>query len=92
MVERAVRYARAAEALIQLNAAVASGTHCSEAPTGVEPVMEVLQTSALPLGYGAVGSYKLFNHLDFGNPGNCRPGLRGVKSGENAGNRRFTPV
>ncbi len=24
-----------------------------EAPTGVEPVMEVLQTSALPLGYGA---------------------------------------
>ena len=26
-----------------------------EAPTGVEPVMEVLQTSALPLGYGAEG-------------------------------------
>ncbi len=25
----------------------------SKAPTGVEPVMEVLQTSALPLGYGA---------------------------------------
>ena len=24
-----------------------------KAPTGVEPVMEVLQTSALPLGYGA---------------------------------------
>jgi hypothetical protein len=24
-----------------------------EAPTGLEPVMEVLQTSALPLGYGA---------------------------------------
>jgi hypothetical protein len=24
-----------------------------EAPTGFEPVMEVLQTSALPLGYGA---------------------------------------
>ena len=24
-----------------------------EAPTGIEPVMEVLQTSALPLGYGA---------------------------------------
>jgi hypothetical protein len=29
-----------------------------EAPTGVEPVMEVLQTSALPLGYGA-GTPKL---------------------------------
>jgi hypothetical protein len=28
----------------------------AEAPTGVEPVMEVLQTSALPLGYGAVGA------------------------------------
>ncbi len=27
-----------------------------EAPTGVEPVMEVLQTSALPLGYGAVAA------------------------------------
>ncbi len=27
--------------------------HHREAPTGVEPVMEVLQTSALPLGYGA---------------------------------------
>lgn len=25
-----------------------------EAPTGFEPVIEVLQTSALPLGYGAV--------------------------------------
>ena len=24
-----------------------------EAPTGFEPVVEVLQTSALPLGYGA---------------------------------------
>ena len=29
--------------------------NCEEAPTGVEPVMEVLQTSALPLGYGAEG-------------------------------------
>jgi hypothetical protein len=27
-----------------------------KAPTGVEPVMEVLQTSALPLGYGAEGA------------------------------------
>ncbi|CDK43458.1 conserved hypothetical protein [Listeria monocytogenes QOC1] len=25
-----------------------------EAPTGFEPVIKVLQTSALPLGYGAV--------------------------------------
>lgn len=25
-----------------------------EAPTGFEPVMKVLQTSALPLGYGAI--------------------------------------
>jgi hypothetical protein len=24
-----------------------------EAPIGIEPMMEVLQTSALPLGYGA---------------------------------------
>ena len=32
-----------------------SGSGDSEAPTGVEPVMEVLQTSALPLGYGAGG-------------------------------------
>jgi hypothetical protein len=24
-----------------------------EAPVGIEPTMEVLQTSALPLGYGA---------------------------------------
>src|SRR5512134_134676 len=30
----------------------------TEAPTGVEPVMEVLQTSALPLGYGAGGAVK----------------------------------
>src|SRR5688500_13494299 len=30
----------------------------AEAPTGVEPVMEVLQTSALPLGYGAEMSRK----------------------------------
>ena len=28
-----------------------------EAPTGIEPVMEVLQTSALPLGYGAMGKH-----------------------------------
>jgi hypothetical protein len=28
-----------------------------EARTGVEPVMEVLQTSALPLGYRAVGYF-----------------------------------
>ena len=27
-----------------------------EAPPGFEPGMEVLQTSALPLGYGAAGS------------------------------------
>jgi hypothetical protein len=27
-----------------------------EAATGVEPVMEVLQTSALPLGYAAIRS------------------------------------
>ena len=27
----------------------------SEAPIGIEPMMEVLQTSALPLGYGAEG-------------------------------------
>jgi hypothetical protein len=27
-----------------------------EAPSGFEPEMEVLQTSALPLGYGALGS------------------------------------
>jgi hypothetical protein len=26
-----------------------------EAPIGIEPMMEVLQTSALPLGYGAEG-------------------------------------
>jgi hypothetical protein len=26
-----------------------------EAPIGIEPMMEVLQTSALPLGYGAGG-------------------------------------
>jgi hypothetical protein len=25
-----------------------------EAPTGIEPVMEILQTSALPLGHGAI--------------------------------------
>ncbi|EFS02270.1 conserved hypothetical protein, partial [Listeria seeligeri FSL S4-171] len=25
-----------------------------EAPTGFEPVIKVLQTSALPLGYGAI--------------------------------------
>lgn len=31
----------------------AGGSTRPEAPTGVEPVMEVLQTSALPLGYGA---------------------------------------
>ena len=27
----------------------------TEAPVGIEPTMEVLQTSALPLGYGARG-------------------------------------
>ena len=27
----------------------------TEAPIGIEPMMEVLQTSALPLGYGAEG-------------------------------------
>jgi hypothetical protein len=32
---------------------------CSgEAPIGIEPMMEVLQTSALPLGYGAEGPVK----------------------------------
>ncbi len=35
-------------------AATGKGLRELEAPTGVEPVMEVLQTSALPLGYGAV--------------------------------------
>ena len=32
-----------------------------EAPSGFEPEMEVLQTSALPLGYGAL-SGKTENH------------------------------
>jgi hypothetical protein len=31
-----------------------------EAPSGFEPEMEVLQTSALPLGYGALGCHHRF--------------------------------
>ena len=38
-----------------------------EAPTGVEPVMEVLQTSALPLGYGADRDEKVLARNDLRN-------------------------
>ena len=38
-----------------------------EAPPGFEPGMEVLQTSALPLGYGAAGDA-------LRGSGGCRPG------------------
>ena len=31
-----------------------------EAPTGIEPVIKVLQTSALPLGHGALGHYEFY--------------------------------
>lgn len=40
-----------------------------KAPTGVEPVMEDLQSSALPLGYGAARGQKLMlqeQHRDIG--------------------------
>ena len=31
-----------------------------EAPTGIEPVIKVLQTSALPLGHGALEHYEFY--------------------------------
>ena len=37
-----------------------------EAPTGFEPVVKVLQTSALPLGYGAKHELYLANISVFG--------------------------
>jgi hypothetical protein len=55
----------------------------AEAPGGVEPPMEVLQTSALPLGYGARGTGE--------NPPDIRRSLPGSKSGKPDSNRRPPP-
>jgi hypothetical protein len=45
----------------------AGGRSDLKAPTGVEPVMEDLQSSALPLGYGAEQGQKLFPDNDLCN-------------------------
>lgn len=66
-----------------------------EAPPGFEPGMELLQSSALPLGYGADDATKAEGPpAGWGPPspprggyGELSPGLRGVKDGAGNGIR-----